>query len=76
MDVFDKSIKGLEFKNQLNRAVSHFEKKDYYFAENELRTALTIFSQSKNLESYDSKRRKHGQVFKPFYKLMDKYSIR
>ncbi len=26
MDVFDKSIKGSVFKNQLNRAVSHFER--------------------------------------------------
>jgi hypothetical protein len=52
MDVFDKSLKGSGFKEQLNRAVSHFERNEYYYAENELRTALTIFTQSENLKSY------------------------
>jgi hypothetical protein len=52
MDVFDNSIKGAEFKQQLNKVVSLFEKNQYYVAERELRTALMIFPQSKKLVSY------------------------
>ena len=52
MGVFDKSINGSEFKKELNLAVAHFEKKEYHEAEKQLRVALTIFSQSKNLETY------------------------
>jgi|GEM_PF-5416636 hypothetical protein len=52
LNVFNNSIKKPEFKEQLKQTFSCFEQKDYYFAEKELRKALTIFLLSKNLKSY------------------------
>lgn len=54
MEVFERSLNGIEFKKDMDYAVKQYRNdNNYIYVEKDLRSPLTIFRQAENLKEYE-----------------------